>query len=198
MNPETSQWLDLPPGEPLKPGDQVRWNGEWKEIACDFSYVRYDHGNDQPVLMHHPTVTRGIRYRRKLNLQDALARIAELEARAERAEALNDSAICVFCGHVGPKNAQMMMDHVMSCEKHPLKKLRDLHMELAEEIKSLPGKEENSIRRDVVESALACIREEVNPENYTDDILRGFLADYSEMVSILQGELDRTKKAIVE
>ena len=62
-----TSYRELAPGTPLQKGDQVRWDGQWVPVCCDFSHVVYDHGDDTPHSRYHPTATKGIRYRRRKN-----------------------------------------------------------------------------------------------------------------------------------
>lgn len=51
--------------------------------------------------------------------------------------ALNARAICAFCGQTGPKDAENIMEHALSCEKHPLNKFHNLLLECATENEKL-------------------------------------------------------------
>lgn len=60
-------------------------------------------------------------------------RILALAERAEKAEALNGIAACSFCGLEMPKVPTLMAEHMLACEKHPVKSL----MERAERAEAL-------------------------------------------------------------
>lgn len=46
-----------------------------------------------------------------------------------------DKSICVWCGYIGPKQAEAMLDHAMGCKKHPVSKLA-LAKEMIEQAES--------------------------------------------------------------
>ena len=59
-----------------------------------------------------------------------LAELEQVEAERDAAHANNLKSICVYCGHLGPQDAEAMMVHAEQCEKHPVKALFAAQKEL--------------------------------------------------------------------
>jgi len=57
-----SAFVELQPGTKLQKSDQVRWDGEWRDLCIDFAGIEYREERGWPVW--YPTTTKGIRYRR--------------------------------------------------------------------------------------------------------------------------------------
>ena len=53
-----SAFAEIPAGAKLQPGDQVRWDGEWRDVCQNFRLI------EELCILPWPTVTKGIRYRR--------------------------------------------------------------------------------------------------------------------------------------
>lgn len=59
----------------------------------------------------------------------------ELLPRLLEAVKLNDVIMCAYCGHESPKNDKMaVVEHTMSCEKRPEKKLLEKALEIEDRL----------------------------------------------------------------
>ena len=56
-------------------------------------------------------------------IEDLESRLAEREKELAKYKESADKSICTYCGHIGPKTSEAMVEHMATCEKHPTMKM---------------------------------------------------------------------------